>query len=109
LIIKGLQYITTPVSRVIGIIKATSMEISITVPEYHPQNGIQFKWEDGFNIEVRIEKGITIIKANKEGLRSLANHLLNLAQQNVPSGYHLHFDELNSLEEGSSELIIERK
>ena len=48
------------------------------------------------------------IIANKEGLTSLANHLLNLAQDNVPRGYHLHFDESNSLKDGSSELIIEK-
>jgi hypothetical protein len=85
------------------------MEISITVPDYNPENGIQFKWEDGFGIEVKTDGETTTIKANKEGLRSLANHLLNLAQENVPAGYHMHFDELNSLEEGSTELIIERK
>ncbi|WP_442945884.1 Imm32 family immunity protein [Ohtaekwangia sp.] len=31
--------------------------------------------------------------ANREGIISLANHLLNLAQADVPSGYHLHFNE----------------
>lgn len=44
--------------------------------------------------------------ANKSGLISLANHLLNLGQDDISFGHHLHFDEYNSLEEGSSELII---
>jgi hypothetical protein len=50
-----------------------------------------------------------ILTANKEGLLSLANHLLNLAQDKIPSGYHMHFDENNSLEEGSLDLILEKK
>jgi hypothetical protein len=85
------------------------MKMSITIPDYDPHAGIQFKWEDGFEIDVRVEGNITTIKANREGLRSLANHLLNLAQDNVPADYHLHFNESNSLEEGSSELVIRRK
>jgi len=39
----------------------------------------------------------------------LANHLLNLSQENIPSGYHLHFDEYNSLENGSCDLIIQKQ
>jgi hypothetical protein len=42
-------------------------------------------------------------------LISLAIHLLTLAQENVPVGSHCHFDEHNSLEHGSKELIIEKK
>jgi hypothetical protein len=84
------------------------MEIKIDVPEYSSDNGITYKWENGFEIETKIENGMTTIIANKEGLISLANHLLNLAQDEIPSGYHLHFDENNSLEEGSSELIIQK-
>lgn len=48
------------------------------------------------------------ITANKEGFTSLTNHLLHLAQEKIPSGYHLHFDEYNSLEEGSLELIVQK-
>lgn len=85
------------------------MEIKLEVPEYHPNNGLTYKWENGFDIETKIKEGVIILIANKEGLLSLANHLLNLAQEKIPSGYHLHFDEHNSLEEGSVELIIQKK
>lgn len=37
-----------------------------------------------------------------------ARHLLTLAQDSVPSGTHIHFDDLNSLEDGSIGLIIEK-
>ena len=45
-----------------------------------------------------------IISANKEGLLSLAKQLTTLAEA-VP-GNHIHYDEYNSLEEGSAEMII---
>lgn len=83
--------------------------IKIEVPKYNPEKGIEYNWENGFDIETNIDAGIIKITANKEGLISLANHLLNLSQDDIPLGYHLHFDEHNALEEGSIELIIEKK
>jgi len=82
--------------------------IKIEIPYYNPEKGIEYKWENGLVIQTSIENGCTKIIANREGLLSLANHLMNLAQENVPSGCHLHFDDYNSLEEGSSELIIQK-
>lgn len=64
------------------------------------------KWIDDFEIQVKIENGITIVSANREGLLSLAEQLMALAD-GVP-GDHIHYDEYNSLEPGSSEMIIER-
>jgi hypothetical protein len=84
------------------------MEFKIEIPAYDPISGFQYKWEDGFEISTKIEKGEIVITANREGLISLANHLLNLAQEAVPSAYHLHLDEYNSLEEGSSPLILQK-
>ena len=46
------------------------------------------------------------ISANREGLLSLAKHLTALADGEP--GEHVHYDEFNSLEEGSTEIIIER-
>ena len=66
---------------------------------------MELNWVDGFEISVRIESGRTVISANREGLISLANHLKSLAEK--PSGSHIHLDAYNSLEEGSSELILE--
>lgn len=64
------------------------------------------EWKDGFEIKVKIENGMTIISANREGLLSLAAQLSALA--NAENGDHIHYDEYNSLENGSTELIIER-
>jgi len=85
------------------------MEIKIEVPKYDPHTGIKYNWINGFEIEVKNQTGTVVLLANKEGLLSLANHLLNLAQDEIPSGYHLHLDENNSLAEKSLELIIQKK
>ena len=64
-------------------------------------------WEDGFAINVSVDKRNTVvISANSEGLLSLAMQLKALADEEA--GSHIHYDEYNSLEEGSSELIIEK-
>lgn len=85
------------------------MIIEVEVPKYSKETGIKYSWEDGFEIETSCDRQAIRIVANREGLLSLANHLLNLAQEGVPSGHHMHFDEYNSLENGSRELIIERR
>ena len=67
---------------------------------------MDIEWKDGFEIKVKTENGATIISANREGLLSLAAQLSALA--NAENGDHIHYDEYNSLENGSTELIIER-
>lgn len=64
------------------------------------------KWEDGFTVKVTCEEREVVISANKEGLISLANQLRALANEDI--GSHIHYDEYNSLEDGSSKLIIEK-
>ena len=63
-------------------------------------------WNDGFEIRVQIENNAVVISANQEGLLSLANQLAALAESEP--GSHIHYDEYNSLEDGSAEMIIER-
>ena len=67
---------------------------------------MDIEWKDGFEIKVKTENGATIISANREGLLWLAAQLSALA--NAENGEHIHYDEYNSLENGSTELIIER-
>ena len=75
-------------------------------PNYNTK--FKFIWKDNFSIETSIEDNLIIIKANKEGLESLAEQLLLLSKDTVPNHYHIHYDEFNSLEDGSIELIIEK-
>jgi len=84
------------------------MEIQIKVNDYNMQDGLKLNWTDNYKIEVNNNHGEIIISANEEGLLSLANHFLTLAQANVPTGTHIHLDEYNSLEEGSTEVVIQK-
>ena len=68
--------------------------------------GMQLRWEEGFQIHVVIQGATVTISANREGLLSLANHLTALAQEDA--GSHIHLDEHNALEDGSAELILEK-
>ena len=83
--------------------------MNISVPIYNKNNGFKFEWENGFRLECEYDGYNTlIIKANSEGLISLARHLLEMSQVDVPSGTHIHLDESNSLTDGSNEIIIEK-
>lgn len=84
------------------------MKKEIDIIEYNEQKGIQFEWERGFVIRVDFDSDEIVIRANSEGLNSLAKQLLTLAQENVPFGSHIHLDEYNSLESGSIDLIVEK-
>ena len=64
------------------------------------------EWVNGFEIQVKNVNGTTVILANREGMMSLAKQLLTLAD-GVP-GDHIHYDEYNSLEKGSTGMIIVR-
>lgn len=67
---------------------------------------MEFHWENGFTLRVSAADGTATVSANREGLVSLANHLLSLAQESA--GSHFHLDANNALEPGSAELIVEK-
>ncbi len=67
---------------------------------------MKIEWIDGYRISVNTDNKEVNISANKEGLLSLARQFQALAE-GAP-GDHIHYDEDNSLEGGSSEMTIER-
>lgn len=67
---------------------------------------MQIRWENGFEIRAAVDGGEVTVSANREGMLSLANILMDLADEKP--GTHVHLDEHNSLEEGSCELVVER-
>ena len=67
---------------------------------------MKIEWVDGFKIKAVAKNDKIVISANREGMLSLAKQFAAFAD-GVP-GDHIHYDEYNSLEEGSTELIIER-
>ena len=87
---------------------SNKMNLQIEIPDYSLNEGFKHEWCKDFQIKTSFEGNVFVIKANKEGLISLAKQLLQLAQDGVPNGYHLHYDELNCLENGSSDLVIEK-
>lgn len=84
------------------------MEQLLKFPDYSPETGILLEWEDNFELKVTIENGCVLFVGNKAGLITFAKHIVSLAQDPVPDGTHIHYDEHNSLEEGSIELILQR-
>lgn len=84
------------------------MKTSIDVPDYSPETGLKFIWEEGFSLQAKAQGESVAIRGNAAGLISLARHLLVLAQSGVPSGSHFHLDDLNALEDGSCELVFEK-
>lgn len=83
-------------------------KINVEIPKYDTQKGTQYSWENNFEIKTELSDNAVVIKANKAGLKSLAYQLLTLAEAPDDKQVHLHYDDINSLEEGSIELIIER-
>lgn len=77
----------------------------IDVPEYDGEH-FRLLWEDGYFIQSSVENDAIVIKANAQGLISLARHMLELSQESVPSDCHFHLDMYNALEDNSTELII---
>lgn len=67
---------------------------------------MEVEWINGFEIHVSADKDEVVISANKEGLLSLAKQLQSLAE-GMP-GDHIHYDDSNSLHDGSTDMIIER-
>lgn len=75
---------------------------------YVPGEGVILNWHDGFEVIVDIDDAHVRIRANAAGLRSLADHLLALADPQCPAGQHVHLDDSAALEPGSAEMIVER-
>lgn len=87
------------------------MIIHIEIPD-SPED-FSLAWEPGFKISTRIfdssEGGKSLlISLNSAGLLSLARYLLMLSRPEISVGHHYHFDDSNSLESGSVEMIIEK-
>ncbi|KWT63771.1 hypothetical protein ADL21_01440 [Streptomyces albus subsp. albus] len=83
------------------------MEQVIVTPDYRPDEGLRFSWDEGFEIAVSVERSEVLIKANRAGLTTLARHLLTLAQEGVSDGMHIHLTADQEIE-SEIDLILER-
>lgn len=83
------------------------MSNSMDIPAFINESGQHLTWVDGFEITCSADHGAVCIKANEAGLRSPANLCLSLTRETA-RGAHIHLDEFNSLEPGSSGFIISK-
>lgn len=67
---------------------------------------MEIEWTEGSEIRVRTDGREVMISANREALLSLAAQFRALAEGKP--GDHIHYDEYNSLEDGSSAMIVEK-
>lgn len=88
--------------------------VEIEIPDYSPTYGVVPVSSDrDYHLNVQIEEHHqeVMITADKEGLIMLARHLLTLAQDEVPSGCHIHYDDDTSsgiLEKGSRTIVVSK-
>lgn len=80
----------------------------IDVPLYNKEEGVVINWKENFQIKTNYSDQTIVITGNRAGLESLASQILTLAQDNIEAGTHIHYDDGNSLEEGSVDLVIEK-
>ncbi|WP_067172267.1 Imm32 family immunity protein [Microtetraspora niveoalba] len=84
------------------------MDVVMNVKEYSPEVGLHLVWDEEAGILVTFDHGEVRVRGNASGLRTLARHLLTLAQAGVPSGSHVHLDDLSGLEDDSVPVVLER-
>ena len=81
---------------------------NVEIWTYDKALGVGTWWEDDARVLIEDDSGGVVISGNRAGLRSLARHLLTLADESVPAGRHFDFDWYGGgLDEGSRELRIE--
>jgi hypothetical protein len=84
------------------------MQRSISIGTYSVESGLRLEWVPDFLIAVAIHGNEVTIEANAEGLRSLAQALLTLADESVPNGVHIHLEPGLELEDDSPSLVLDR-
>jgi len=84
------------------------MEVTVSIVKYTPGSGVTTNWEIDHRISVTLGSDEIVIAANPAGLRTLAAHMLTLAQDEMPNGNHLHYEPGWGLEDDSKSLVITR-
>lgn len=68
------------------------MHIDINIPDFDG-NWIDVIWEKGAKVELNCDDDSILIRANSNGLISLAKQMIYLATNNVARGSHVHYDD----------------
>ena len=82
------------------------MKIEIDIPDYDG-NALDVIWNNDSIVEPYCVDKQIVIKANSEGLISLAKQMVYLAVNRVARGSHIHYDSF-LLGNNKYELVIEK-
>ena len=85
------------------------MHYRIELGTYSSEAGLQLNWVAGYCLRVDAAGDEVTISANTQGLRSLAQHLLTLADDGVPPGVHAHLEPGLELDDDSVALIVDKR
>ncbi len=80
----------------------------VKLDTYSDATGAVLSWDPGYGLNVATHGNEVILSGNSAGLRSLARHLLTLAGEEVPTGYHIHFEPSLELDDMSASLVLEK-
>lgn len=85
------------------------MKLEVSIHKYNPHQGLEIEWGESNILKAELSNAQVKISGNKDGLVDLALHLLTLAQDEVPGGYHIHYDKWNRLDNASTvEIVIQK-
>jgi hypothetical protein len=82
---------------------------AIVPTQYDDQVGVLFDPDGDFSLNVHIVDGAVTIFGNRDGLRSLAQLLVDLAEPSVPLGHHVHLSSTVCLGQGSASIAVVRQ
>ena len=82
------------------------MTITLDIPEYD-ELALDVIWSNNAEYNLAIFDDEIVLKANKEGLLSLAKQMLYFAYNNVPDDSHVHYSSFFTGREQKNELTIE--
>lgn len=83
--------------------------MDLNLGTYSTDDGLQLTWRSGYVLRASATAGNELLlSGNAEGLRSLAQHLLTLAEDGVPAGVHAHMEPGLELEDDSAALVVEK-
>ena len=85
------------------------MHYRIELVTYSSEAGLQLNWVPGYCLRIDAAGDEVTIRANAQGLRSLAQHLLTLADDGVPLGVHAHLEPGLELDDDSVALIVDKR
>ena len=83
-------------------------KIALNINEYNASRWFIFPREWDHSISIKKEHWEIVLKCNRDWLVSLAQILIQLAQDDFENNYHIHLDEYWGLEDWSEQFIIQK-